>query len=95
MDRKGNEFGTEKFVLIPQIQEEIRIIPEGTQLSDYLYDEYWENPTYNAECKIIWDKLIELRPIVEQLKPEEKKGQYNYSNMEWVMKTACRMADPS
>jgi len=78
-DRNGNEFGTEKFVLIPQIQEEIRFIDDRTPLTKYLEDNYKGNPTYNSECQRVVDE-------------QNRNGTEYGVQLWWIFKDVCRVA---
>ncbi len=79
-DRNGNEFGTEKFVLLPQIQEETWVMTDGLQLSEYLVENYHGDPTYIAECQRVVDEMY-------------RNGTEYGVQLYWILKNECRMAD--
>ena len=77
-DRNGQEFGTQKYVMLPKIQEETWIMHEGLQLSEYLVENYLGDPTYIAECQRVWDEYL-------------SGGDYNVE-LHWIVNNECRMA---
>jgi len=79
-DRNGNEFGTEKFVLLPQIQEETWVMTDGLQLSEYLVENYHGDSTYIAECQRVVDEMY-------------RNGTEYGVQLYWILKNECRMAD--
>jgi len=69
VNKSGEEFGNQKYSLLPIIQEETWLM-DRFQASDYIYPRYGNHPVYESECQRLLEEMEENGREIKRLLEE-------------------------